>query len=71
MSARETVLGRVRDALTLAPKPPVTVPRAYRTGTTLPDRERLALFTDRLVDYKAQVHPCTACSISGCIRRNW
>ncbi|MER5753468.1 LUD domain-containing protein [Streptomyces sp. NPDC002088] len=60
MTARETVLGRIRDALALAPTPEVTVPRAYRTGRTLPDEERLALFVDRLVDYKAQVHECTA-----------
>ncbi|MEU8700061.1 LUD domain-containing protein [Streptomyces sp. NPDC048680] len=59
-TARETVLGRVRDALALAPAAETPVPRAYRTGRTLPDAERLALFTDRLVDYKAQVHPCTA-----------
>ncbi|MET7646956.1 LUD domain-containing protein [Streptomyces sp. NPDC005426] len=59
-TARETVLGRVRDALALAPAADTPVPRAYRTGRTLPDGERLALFTDRLVDYKAQVHPCTA-----------
>ncbi|MFE6761042.1 lactate utilization protein C [Streptomyces sp. NPDC057689] len=59
-TARETVLGRIRDALALAPAEDTPVPRAYRTGRTLPDEERLALFTDRLVDYKAQVHPCTA-----------
>ncbi|MFI0109554.1 lactate utilization protein C [Streptomyces globisporus] len=59
-SARDTVLGRIRDALALAPAPAVGVPRAYRTGRTLPDGERLALFTDRLLDYKARVHPCTA-----------
>lgn len=59
-TARDTVLGRVRDALALAPARPVTVPRDYRTGRTLPDAERLALLTDRLVDYKAQVHPCTS-----------
>lgn len=59
-TARETVLGRVRDALALAPAVDTPVPRAYRTGRTLPDAERLALFTHRLVDYKAQVHPCTA-----------
>ncbi|MFD4124908.1 lactate utilization protein C [Streptomyces globisporus] len=59
-SARDTVLGRIRDALALAPAPAVGVPRAYRTGRTLPDDERLALFTDRLLDYKARVHPCTA-----------
>ncbi|WP_299534432.1 LUD domain-containing protein [uncultured Streptomyces sp.] len=59
-TARDTVLGRVRDALALAPAPEVVVPRDYRTGRTLPDADRLALFTDRLVDYKASVHPCTA-----------
>ncbi|WNI27864.1 LUD domain-containing protein [Streptomyces sp. ITFR-6] len=59
-TARETVLGRVRDALALAPAAQTPIPRDYRTGRTLPDAERLALFTDRLVDYKAQVHPCTA-----------
>ncbi|MFF3785772.1 lactate utilization protein C [Streptomyces sp. NPDC001933] len=59
-NARETVLGRIKDALSLAPAHDVAVPRAYRTGRTLPDDERLALFTDRLVDYKATVHTCTA-----------
>lgn len=59
-TARETVLGRVRDALALAPAADTPIPRDYRTGRTLPDGERLALFTDRLVDYKARVHPCTA-----------
>lgn len=59
-SARDTVLGRIRDALALAPTPAVVAPRDYRTGRLLPDGERLALFTDRLLDYKARVHPCTA-----------
>jgi L-lactate dehydrogenase complex protein LldG len=59
-TARETVLGRIKDALALAPAPDTTVPRAYRTGRTLPDDERLALFTGRLVDYRATVHTCTA-----------
>lgn len=61
-TARETVLGRIKDALSLAPAPApdIAVPRGYRTGRTLPDDERLALFTDRLVDYKATVHTCTA-----------
>ncbi|MCX4790928.1 MULTISPECIES: LutC/YkgG family protein [unclassified Streptomyces] len=59
-TARDTVLGRIKDALALAPTPDTTVPRTYRTGRTLPDDERLALFTDRLVDYKAHVHTCTA-----------
>ncbi|MFF8789723.1 lactate utilization protein C [Streptomyces sp. NPDC015125] len=59
-TARETVLRRVQDALARSDRPEVTVPRAYRTGRVLPDGERLALFTDRLVDYKAQVRTCTA-----------
>ncbi|MGW1818544.1 LutC/YkgG family protein [Streptomyces sp. NPDC002125] len=59
-TARDTVLGRIRDALALAPTPGTGIPRAYRTGRALPDDERLTLLTDRLVDYKAQVHPCTA-----------
>lgn len=59
-SARDIVLGRVREALALAPTPATVVPRAYRTGRVLPDAERLALFTDRLLDYKAEVHPCSA-----------
>ncbi|MFJ8885587.1 lactate utilization protein C [Streptomyces sp. NPDC102402] len=58
-TARDTVLGRVRDALAIAPASATEIPRAYRTGRTLPDGERLALLTDRLVDYKAEVHPCT------------
>nr|WP_202445631.1 LUD domain-containing protein [Streptomyces sp. SID4941] len=45
--------------MALAPAPATAVPRAYRTGRTLPDAERLALLTDRLTDYKAQVHTCT------------
>ncbi|NBM19205.1 lactate utilization protein C, partial [Streptomyces sp. GC420] len=57
-TARETVLGRVRNALALSAAPPVEIPRAYRTGRTLPDTARLELFTDRLVDYKARVHTC-------------
>ncbi|WP_225830435.1 LUD domain-containing protein [Streptomyces sp. NK08204] len=59
-TARETVLGRVRDALVLSGPAQVTVPREYRTGRVLPDDERRALFVDRLADYQAHVHTCTA-----------
>ncbi|MFF8912865.1 lactate utilization protein C [Streptomyces sp. NPDC015032] len=68
-TARETVLGRIKDALALAPAPDTTVPRAYRTGRTLSDGERLALFTDRLVDYKAHVHTCTADGTAAVVAR--
>ena len=63
-TARDAVLGRIHDALSLAPRAPVAVPRDYRRGRTLPDAERLALFTDRLVDYRAQVHTCTTAETS-------
>lgn len=59
-TARDTVLGRIRDALALAPADEVTIPREYRTGRTLPITDRIALLTDRLVDYKAEVHTCPA-----------
>lgn len=59
-TARDTVLGRISDALALAPATGTTAPRDYRRGRTLPDGERLALLTDRLVDYKARVYLCTA-----------
>ncbi|MET9594365.1 LUD domain-containing protein [Streptomyces sp. NPDC006516] len=73
-TARDTVLGRIRDALALAPALGAEIPRAYRVGRTLPDGERLALLTHRLVDYKARVHPCTADRtaevIAGVLREN-
>ncbi|WP_310728571.1 LUD domain-containing protein [Streptomyces sp. N2A] len=58
-TARETVLGRVRDALARSGPAEVTIPRKYRTDRALPDDERLALFKDRLADYKAHVRTCT------------
>ncbi|MFJ8201414.1 lactate utilization protein C [Streptomyces sp. NPDC096152] len=69
MSARDVVLGRVRDALALAPKPPVTVERAYRTGRALPAAERLDLFVDRLVDYRAEVHTCVTADTAATVAR--
>ncbi|MFR9787640.1 LutC/YkgG family protein [Streptomyces sp. MB22_4] len=74
-TARETVLSRIRDALALSGPAPDTahdaagpaVPRAYRTGRTLPDHERLELLVDRLVDYRATVRTCTAARTSEAI----
>lgn len=63
MSARETILARVRDAQTLAPPTPVEVPREYRTGRTMPADARVELLVDRLVDYKAHVHRCAAADL--------
>ncbi|MFD1812205.1 LutC/YkgG family protein [Rhodococcus gannanensis] len=69
MSARETILSRIRDAQTLAPPVAQQVPRGYRTGRTLPDAERVELLVDRLVDYKAHVHRCDAATPAETITR--
>ncbi|MFD4294655.1 lactate utilization protein C [Rhodococcus sp. NPDC058505] len=69
MSARETVLARIRDAQKLAPPAPQDIPRAYRTGRTMPDGDRIDLLVDRLVDYKAHVHRCAAAEVADTITR--
>ena len=59
VAAREFVLGRIRRALSDVPgiEKPEDVPilREYRTVETLPRSEVIALFIDRLMDYKAMV----------------
>ncbi|MFD4183787.1 lactate utilization protein C [Rhodococcus sp. NPDC058514] len=69
MSSREVILGRIRDALTLAPPAAQEIPRDYRTGRTLPDDERLDLLVDRLEDYKARVYRCDAAGLPATIAR--
>jgi L-lactate dehydrogenase complex protein LldG len=69
VSARETILSRIRDAQTLAPPDAQQVPRDYRTGRTLPDAERVEMLVDRLVDYKAHVHRCDATTLAETITR--
>jgi L-lactate dehydrogenase complex protein LldG len=61
VSAREEVLARIRTALAGQPEP-ADVPRAYRERGEHPPGTRplLELLTDRLVDYKAAVLPCSA-----------
>ena len=54
MSAREEILGRLRDALRDSPEVP-EIPRDYRTTTEVPETERIAMLVDRLEDYKAGV----------------
>ncbi|MBD7996814.1 LUD domain-containing protein [Arthrobacter sp. Sa2CUA1] len=54
MSAREEILGRLRDALRDSPAVP-EVPREYRSTTEVPEAERIAMLVDRLEDYKAGV----------------
>ncbi|MDZ7916696.1 MAG: LUD domain-containing protein [Rhodococcus sp. (in: high G+C Gram-positive bacteria)] len=64
MNSRELVLGRIRDAITLAPARESEIPRNYRTSRTMSADERMDLFVDRLEDYKAHVHRCTATEIA-------
>ncbi|MFJ7621149.1 lactate utilization protein B/C [Rhodococcus sp. KBW08] len=64
MNSRELVLGRIRDAITLAPARESEIPRNYRTGRTMSADARMDLFVDRLEDYKAHVHRCTATEIA-------
>ncbi|HEX4473206.1 MAG TPA: lactate utilization protein C [Nocardioides sp.] len=55
MSARDDILGRVRSALAGAPEPPVaTVPRRTPEPTT----DVVALFCERVADYRAEVERC-------------
>jgi L-lactate dehydrogenase complex protein LldG len=55
MSAREEVLGRIREAHRRAPMPPPHVPRDYRRDDGRPRDELLDLLERRLVDYRATV----------------
>jgi L-lactate dehydrogenase complex protein LldG len=71
VSAREEVLGRIRAANAAAGHPPPPdVPRGYhRTGTHPPGApELLALFRDRLVDYKATVLDAPADGVAAAVR---
>jgi L-lactate dehydrogenase complex protein LldG len=59
--ARTEILARIRTALG-TDSTPGEIPRAYRRTGDHPAGapELLELFTDRLVDYRATVHHCTA-----------
>ena len=69
MKSREVVLGRIRDAITLAPAGESEITRNYRTGRTMSDEKRIDLFVDRLEDYKAHVHQCAATEIADAVSR--
>ena len=71
MSAREEVLARIRAANAAAGHPsPPDVPRDYHRSGVHPAGapELLALFRDRLVDYKATVLDAAADGIAGAVR---
>ncbi|MGA7689653.1 MAG: lactate utilization protein [Jiangellales bacterium] len=60
MSGRETILTRVRGALTDVPDAEtpddVAIPRNYRRGSSLDDAAVLELFVENVIDYGATVH---------------
>ena len=60
MSSRETVLARIRDALADVPaeERPEDVPvvRDYRRSHLEPGQDPVALFAERVADYRATVH---------------
>jgi L-lactate utilization protein LutC len=65
MSARDDILGRVRAALADAPEVPVvSVPR--RTPGSADDV--VALFCERVTDYRAEVERCTAAELADRLR---
>lgn len=58
-SGRETILARIATALGDRPSPPA-VPRDYRPAGADPGIDLLDLLTERLEDYRATVHRCSA-----------
>ncbi|HSF36439.1 MAG TPA: LUD domain-containing protein [Nocardioides sp.] len=63
MSARDEILGRVRDALAEV-SPAVAVPAAPRA----PDRgDLVALFDERVADYRAVVTRCVAADLAAAV----
>jgi L-lactate dehydrogenase complex protein LldG len=66
VSAREEILGRVRSALSDAPRPPeASVPRR----TPDPALDVVALFCERVADYRAEVERCSLTELTDALRR--
>jgi L-lactate dehydrogenase complex protein LldG len=57
MTARDAILGRIRDALGDRPIPP-PVPRDYHISSHLDPSEVIARFVDRVDDYHATIQRC-------------
>ena len=67
MDARDAVLARIRDALGRTPTAaPRSVPRGYRASSDVApgSAQALDLLVDRLEDYRARVHRCTAADLA-------
>ncbi|MFG2824828.1 lactate utilization protein C [Kitasatospora sp. NPDC048365] len=71
MSSRDAVLARVRAALADVPadeRPEdVPVPRAYRRTHTAPGESAVALFAERVADYRAHVTRTDAAGLPGAL----
>ena len=65
-TAREAVLGRIREALGPAPAVP-EVPRDYRQAGTGTDGDVVARFCERAADYKASVSRVSAAELPAAI----
>ncbi len=61
--AREAVLGRIRSALAGAPAAEVDVARDYETALPAAT-DRVALFAERVADYRATVHRTDAAGLA-------
>lgn len=61
MNAREEILSRVRSALDGADRREVTMPRGYRRATATGDP--VALFAERVADYRAVVVRCSEADV--------
>ncbi|MGK4579037.1 LutC/YkgG family protein [Kitasatospora sp. HPMI-4] len=73
MSSRDTVLRRIRAALADVPAAEepgdVPVPRAYRRSHTAPGEDLVALFAERVADYRAGVTRTTPDGLPDAIAR--
>ncbi|MEV7928198.1 LUD domain-containing protein [Kitasatospora sp. NPDC088779] len=71
MSSREAVLGRIRAALADVPaderSDDVPVPRTYRRSHTEPGEDTVALFAERVADYRADVTRTDQAGLSAAI----
>lgn len=65
MTARDDILARIGAALRDGP-PAVEIPRAYRTATAA-ELDLVALFAERVADYRATVHRCEPADLAATI----
>ena len=66
MTAREEILAAVRGALRDADRTVADVPRGYRSAVA--DADVVALFAERVFDYRADLTRCTAAELPDAIR---